>query len=63
MFDDIAVKQKMVKEVEGMAPEHCVFASNTSALPISDIAKASKRSQQVRPNTLQPQYKPKEKVP
>ena len=47
VFEDINLKHKVLKEVESVASENLIFASNTSALPISEIAKASKRPERV----------------
>lgn len=47
VFEDLALKQKMVAEIEQHAAPHTVFASNTSSLPIADIAANAARPQQV----------------
>ena len=46
VFEDPSVKAEMTQKVEAIIPEDCIFASNTSTLPITDLAKASKRPEQ-----------------
>ncbi|KMW59761.1 Enoyl-CoA hydratase [Candidatus Rhodobacter oscarellae] len=46
VFEDPAVKAEMTKKVEAVIPADCIFASNTSTLPITELAKASSRPEQ-----------------
>ncbi|MCW8842779.1 MAG: 3-hydroxyacyl-CoA dehydrogenase NAD-binding domain-containing protein [Rhodobacteraceae bacterium] len=46
VFEDTGVKAEMTKKVEAIIPEDAIFASNTSTLPITDLAKASVRPDQ-----------------
>jgi len=47
VFEDLAIKHRVIKEVEKHMRDDAIFASNTSALPISEIAKASARPEKV----------------
>ena len=46
VFEDPKVKSDITKEVERAISRECIFASNTSTLPINDLAKASSRPDQ-----------------
>ncbi|MCL4534868.1 MAG: 3-hydroxyacyl-CoA dehydrogenase family protein [Bacteroidetes bacterium] len=45
--EDLALKQKLFREIDALAPAHAILASNTSALSITAIASATGRPQQV----------------
>ncbi len=47
VFEDLEVKRRVVQETEAVVPPHCIFATNTSSLPITAIAEASRRPEQV----------------
>jgi len=47
VFEDLAVKQKVLREVEARTPAHAIFASNTSTIPITRIAEAATRPDRV----------------
>jgi enoyl-CoA hydratase/long-chain 3-hydroxyacyl-CoA dehydrogenase len=38
VFENLELKRKIIQQVEEMTPDHCVFATNTSAIPIASIA-------------------------
>ena len=45
--EDLALKHKVIQELEKHTKSDYIFASNTSALPIADIAKAAKHPENV----------------
>ncbi|WP_428543318.1 3-hydroxyacyl-CoA dehydrogenase NAD-binding domain-containing protein [Profundibacter sp.] len=46
VFEDPKIKAEVTKKVEVVVGEDCIFATNTSTLPITELAKASKRPEQ-----------------
>ncbi len=46
VFEDPGVKAEVTKKAEAVIPENCIYASNTSTLPITELAKASARPDQ-----------------
>lgn len=47
VFEDLALKHQMVKDVERECHKNTIFASNTSSLPIGQIAEAASRPENV----------------
>jgi 3-hydroxyacyl-CoA dehydrogenase/enoyl-CoA hydratase/3-hydroxybutyryl-CoA epimerase len=46
VFESKALKAEVTAKTEAVVPESCVFASNTSTLPITGLAEASQRPEQ-----------------
>jgi 3-hydroxyacyl-CoA dehydrogenase/enoyl-CoA hydratase/3-hydroxybutyryl-CoA epimerase len=47
VFEDLSVKQQVLREVEAVTPEDAIFASNTSTIPICRIAEGAQRPERV----------------
>jgi 3-hydroxyacyl-CoA dehydrogenase/enoyl-CoA hydratase/3-hydroxybutyryl-CoA epimerase len=47
VFEDRELKRRVLAETEGVTSEECVFASNTSSIPIGEIAAGCRRPAQV----------------
>ena len=47
VFEDLALKHQILRDVEANTPDTTIFGSNTSSIPITTIAEASSRPQNV----------------
>jgi 3-hydroxyacyl-CoA dehydrogenase/enoyl-CoA hydratase/3-hydroxybutyryl-CoA epimerase len=47
VFEDLALKRRVLAEVEEAAGDECVVASNTSSIPIGDIAAGARRPNRI----------------
>ncbi|WP_141322910.1 fatty acid oxidation complex subunit alpha FadJ [Myxococcus sp. AB025B] len=47
VFEDLKLKHRILAEVEAVTGPDAIFASNTSSIPITELAKGSKRPAQV----------------
>lgn len=46
VFEDVDIKSECTRKSEAVIPDNAVYASNTSTLPITELARASKRPNQ-----------------
>ncbi len=47
VFEDLELKHRVLKDVEDHGPDDVIFASNTSSIPITEIAKGSRHPETV----------------
>lgn len=47
VIEDLDTKKEVFSELDKLCPSHTIFASNTSAIPITDIAEVTQRPSQV----------------
>jgi len=47
VFEDLQLKRKIVEDMEKITPPHCIFATNTSAIPIRSIAEGANRPENI----------------
>ena len=45
--ENLEIKHQVLEDVETATPDDCIFASNTSSIPITQIAEASKRPKNI----------------
>ncbi|MEM7048420.1 MAG: 3-hydroxyacyl-CoA dehydrogenase NAD-binding domain-containing protein [Acidobacteriota bacterium] len=43
VFEDVGIKHQVIRETEAACPDNLIFASNTSTIPITQLAEASSR--------------------
>lgn len=47
VFEDLELKQRLLAQVEAQTPDTTIFATNTSSIPVAQIAEASRRKDRV----------------
>ncbi len=52
VFESLAIKHEIFKKLDQLARPETIFASNTSALPITEIASVTRRGEQCRGNSF-----------
>lgn len=45
--ENLELKQSLLRESEGLTAQHCIWATNTSSLSITEIARAAKRPESI----------------